>query len=154
MGRLHRLFAAGLIGAALASPPASAFLGGADVKDTRLVQAEKLVKDKDYAKAIPLLEQVIMANPRDADANNYLGYSHRKLGRMDQARDYYLAALRLEPNHRGANEYLGELYLEMNDLPKAEERLAVLARACQSRCEEYRDLKQAVDAFKAGKPRS
>lgn len=126
----------------------------ASARDSRLVDAERAVKAKDYKKAIGLLERMVADTPRSADAFNYLGYSHRKLGNRDQALTYYSRALQIEPSHRGANEYLGELYLDMNDLPKAEERLAVLSRVCGPRCEEYRDLREQVEKFKAGKPRS
>jgi hypothetical protein len=60
---------------------------------------------------------------------------------------YYTKALNKEPNHLGANEYMGELYLEMNDLPKAEERLAVLKSACGD-CDEYDDLEDEIDDYK------
>jgi Tfp pilus assembly protein PilF len=135
--------------AATADPEPSA-----PAKDARLVEAEKAVKAKNYAKAVGLLERVVADTPRNADALNYLGYSHRKLGNREQALTFYTRALAIDPNHRGANEYLGELYLDMNDLPKAEERLAVLLRACGPRCEEYRDLRAQIEKFKAGKPRS
>lgn len=137
-------FAAGSVDTAPSAP----------ARDSRLVEAEKAVKAKDYSKAIGLLERMVADTPRNADAFNYLGYSHRKLGNRDQALTYYTRALQIDPNHRGANEYLGELYLDMNDLPKAEERLAVLSRVCGARCEEYRDLREQVEKFKAGKPRS
>ena len=80
---------------------------------------------------------------------NYLGYSHRKLGHTEKALGYYQQALEIEPKHRGANEYLGELYLELKQLDKAEERLKVLSTACNA-CEEYVELKEKVEAFKNG----
>lgn len=110
-------------------------------------QAKDLVDAKAYAKAIPLLEQNLHDKGPSADTLNLLGFSYRKLGDTNKGLDYYLQALKLEPNHLGANEYLGELYLEMNDLPKAEDRLQVLKKACGS-CEESQDLQAAVDAFK------
>ena len=66
----------------------------------------------------------------------------------DEALEYYEKALKLKPNHVGANEYLGELYLEMKNLPKAEERLAVLAKACNG-CEEQKELEEKIADFKA-----
>ena len=85
----------------------------------------------------PLLQKSIQEKGEYADALNLLGYSNRKLGDKAKAMTYYTKALNMEPNHLGANEYMGELYLEMNDLPKAEERLAVLKNACGD-CDEYR----------------
>jgi Flp pilus assembly protein TadD len=110
-------------------------------------QAEELIDDEDYAEAIPLLQQSIQEKGEYADALNLLGYANRKLGDKAKAMTYYTKALNLEPNHLGANEYLGELYLEMNDLPKAEERLAVLKNACGD-CEEYDDLEDEIADYK------
>jgi len=86
-----------------------------------------------------------------ADWNNLMGYSHRKAKVPDYAaaEGYYNAALRIDPQHRGALEYSGELYLMMGDLPKAEERLAALDKACTFGCGELRDLRAAVASFKA-----
>ena len=111
--------------------------------------AVKLVKAENFAGAVPLLVQAIAADPKNADAFNYLGYSYRQIGDLDDALSAYGKALALEPKHRGANEYLGELYLKLGDLPKAEERLAVLDRACFLGCEEHRDLKEAIADYKA-----
>ena len=68
---------------------------------------------------------------------------------LAEAERYYDEALRIDPQHRGALEYSGELYLMTGNLPKAEERLATLDKACTFSCEEYRDLKRAVERYKA-----
>lgn len=117
--------------------------------DRNLAKAWDKIQDKNYRGAIDLLEDVVSAQPKNADALNLLGYSHRKLGNKDKALGYYTQALEIDPKHKGANEYLGELYLMMKDLPKAEERLAVLGSACAMKCDEYAELKAAIDAFKA-----
>ncbi len=109
----------------------------------------KLVDAGDYAGAILLLQKAIAADPTNADAHNYLGFSHRKLGNVDVALIQYRKALELDPKHRGANEYLGELYLDLNQLDKAKERLAVLDDACFFGCEEYRELKAKIKAHQA-----
>ena len=121
-------------------------------KDPTYAQARELFDTGDYAAAVPLLQKTVAADPRNADAFNYLGYSLRKTGNWDDAMASYLKALELEPKHRGANEYLGELYLEMDQLEKAKERLDVLDSACFFGCEEYRELKAAIKAYeqKAG----
>ena len=111
--------------------------------------AEQKIKAADYSGAIPLLEKVVTASPRNADALNLLGFSHRKLGHKEKALAYYNNALSVNPKHLGANEYLGELYLQMGLVAKAEERLAVLSGACSSSCEEYSELKKQIDDFKA-----
>ena len=91
------------------------------------------------------------ASAGNADWNNLMGYSLRKSGAPDlaAAERHYLEALRIDPKHRGALEYSGELYLMKGDLPKAEKQLAALDKVCFLPCEEYTDLKKAVQAFKA-----
>jgi tetratricopeptide (TPR) repeat protein len=116
-------------------------------------QAKKLVDGGQYAKAIPLLQKSIQQKGEYADALNLLGYSNRKLGDMAKAMTYYTKALNKEPEHLGANEYMGELYLELNNLPKAEERLGVLKNACGD-CEEYEELADKIDAYKAANGQS
>ncbi len=114
-----------------------------------LAKASELMDKGQFAEALPLLETASTAEPKNADILNALGYSHRKLGAIEPALDYYRKALEVEPKHRGANEYLGELYLELGELSKAEERLGVLDKACFFGCEEYTELKEAIKAFKA-----
>ncbi len=79
------------------------------------------------------------------------GFSHRKLGRFETARAFYRKALKLDPNHRGAREYLGELYLTLGDIKKAERELAALEDLCIFGCEEFTDLEKAVKTYKAGR---
>jgi tetratricopeptide (TPR) repeat protein len=107
------------------------------------------IAEKRWQAAIDELKA--MNDTGSADWNNLMGYSLRKLGVPDYgaAEKYYAEALRIDPKHRGALEYSGELYLMTGDLPKAEERLAALDRACLFSCEEYRDLKRAVERYKA-----
>lgn len=91
-------------------------------------------------------------NGRDADALNYLGFCHRKLGKYPEALSYYQRALSVNPKHKGANEYLGELYLLMKNLPKAEEQLAILKGLCPAGCEELEDLEADIADYKASPP--
>ena len=109
----------------------------------------KAVKAANYEKAIKRLSKVVSAKPGNADAWNYLGFSQRKLKRFDQALGAYQKALAIDPNHRGANEYLGELYLQTGDLAKAKERLKKLDDVCTFGCGEFDDLKQAIKAYEA-----
>ena len=112
--------------------------------------AERAVKAGDYADATTLLAKVLAHDPKNADAWNYLGFSNRKLGKLPDALADYEKALIIDPNHLGANEYLGELYLETGDMAKAKERLAKLDQICLFGCEEYRTLKAAIDAKAKG----
>lgn len=124
--------------------PSSTTAAGKDYE-----KAVSLVEAGDYNAAIPLLEQVVVDSPQSADAWNYLGFSNRKLGNYETALQYYDNALTIDPEHLGANEYMGELYLELNNLAKAEERLKVLDEACFFGCDPYYALKDAIAAYKA-----
>jgi tetratricopeptide (TPR) repeat protein len=110
-----------------------------------LGDAEAYIERGRYKDAIGVLRHIIEAEPRNADALNLLGYSLRKSGNYRQAQGFYLKALKIRPNHRGANEYLGELYVETGQLEKAKERLEALEAICGTGCREYRLLKTAID---------
>jgi len=112
---------------------------------------KKAVKEGDFRSAIAHLNKANEKNPGNADIHNLLGYSYRKLGDTDRALEHYRIALQINPKHRGANEYLGELYLETGQLANAEERLEVLDKACMWGCEEYDDLKEAIEKYKEKK---
>jgi tetratricopeptide (TPR) repeat protein len=115
----------------------------------KLAAARSQIAAKNWPAAIDELKKV--NDTGSADWNNLMGYSQRKAKTPDYAaaEKYYDAALRIEPAHRGALEYSGELYLMTGNLPKAEERLATLDKACKAACEEYADLKKSVARFKA-----
>jgi Flp pilus assembly protein TadD len=114
-----------------------------------LAAARAQIADKKWAAAIEELKRV--NDTGSADWNNLMGYSLRKAKTPDYvaAEQYYDAALRIDPKHRGALEYSGELYLMTGDLPKAEQRLAALDKACSFGCAEYTDLKKALQNYKA-----
>ena len=131
---------------AMGTGPAPSSLANADY-----AQAEKLIKEWKYAEAIPLLEKVVKAEPKNADAYNQLGYANRKLNKLPDARTHYAKALELEPEHKGALEYQGELYLMLDDVKSAETNLAKLDKLCTFGCSEYTDLKKAVEEYKKRK---
>jgi predicted Zn-dependent protease len=116
-------------------------------KSSEYQQARKLIDAGDYAAALPLLRQGVAREPKNA--YNELGFTQRKLGDRAGALAQYQKALALEPQHLGANEYLGELYLEMGDLARARERLRALDRACFFGCEEYDELEAAIADYEA-----
>jgi tetratricopeptide (TPR) repeat protein len=116
-------------------------------KDGYYEQGVKAVKSADYKKAIKLFNKVVATKPTNADAWNYLGLSNRKLKKFDQALSAYQKALAIDPKHRGANEYLGELYLQTGEPEKARERLNKLDDICFFGCEEFDDLKAAILAY-------
>ena len=103
---------------------------------------------RDWPAAIRALSSAALRDTRNADIQNYLGYAYRHTGQMDRAFEHYQRALQLNPRHRGAHEYLGEAYLLVNDLPKAEVHLAALEKICLIPCEEYDDLKKAIAEYR------
>lgn len=109
------------------------------------------IKTEDYENALVFLKKADQSLPENADILNLLGYSYRQLGVFESSLDYYHRALEIDPQHLGANEYLGELYLQTGELEKAQERLEVLADACWFGCEEYDELKEAIEAYKKEK---
>jgi tetratricopeptide (TPR) repeat protein len=115
--------------------------------DADFQRAKQAIAQYKYEKALGYLEKVQAAQPNNPDVLNLIGFSNRKLGNQSEALEYYDKALALQPTHVGANEYLGELYLEMKAPKKAEERLAVLKQACGN-CEEYTELKGKIEKFK------
>ncbi|MCW5664824.1 MAG: tetratricopeptide repeat protein [Piscinibacter sp.] len=115
----------------------------------KLAGARALIAENKWVAAIEELKRV--DDTGSADWNNLMGYSHRKARTPDYAaaERYYDAALRIDPQHRGALEYSGELFLMTGDLARAEQRLAALDKACFLPCSEYSDLKKAIAAYKA-----
>jgi tetratricopeptide (TPR) repeat protein len=99
-----------------------------------------------HADAVPFLAAVLREHPADPDALSLMGFSLRKSGKRQDALTYYMKALSIEPRHLGANEYLGELYVEVGDIERAKERLAVLEGACGKDCEQARDVAEAIEA--------
>ncbi len=118
-------------------------------KDSQYTEAVKAIKRGDYQAAIRLLETVVAKDERNADAYNLLAYSIRRSGDAPRAILLYEKALAIDPKHKGAHEYIGEAYLVLGDLARAKEHLAALDKLCFLPCEEYTDLKKAVQAYEA-----
>ena len=106
---------------------------------------KSMVDSGDYANALPALQALNAQSPNNPDVLNLIGFSLRKTGHADQALDFYNKALALKPDHLGANEYLGELYLELKQPEKAKERLETLRQACGGTCEEFTELQDKID---------
>ena len=103
---------------------------------------------KRYERALKFLIKSNKEKPNQADTLNYLGFTTRKLGNYEEGEKYYLLGLKIEPNHKGINEYLGELYVATNRIELAKQRLDVL-KNCN--CEEYEELKDIIDGNKKSK---
>jgi Flp pilus assembly protein TadD len=114
-----------------------------------LASARNLIQNKNWSAAIQELER--LQETQSADWHNLLGYSlrHARNPDLKMAKTHYEEALKIDPQHRGALEYSGELYLQMNQLPLAQERLEALNKVCPSGCEERNDLKEAISSYKA-----
>ena len=109
----------------------------------KLEKKDKIEKAKKlYLKAYKKLEKAYAKDKKNADILNYLGYTLRKTGDLEQAEVYYLKGLEIDSGHLGINEYLGELYVQTGRIELAKERLQVL-NGCK--CEEYDELKELIE---------
>ncbi len=111
-----------------------------------LLQARARITVEDYAYARHLLQDALPLQPDDADIHNLLGFTSRKLGRLREAHGHYERALTLEPEHRGALEYWGELHLMEDDVAAAGRLLDRLILLCPEGCEERHELEAAIAA--------
>lgn len=129
-----------------------------DVKaeNPNVVAGRKAIEAKDFKSAVGNLNKAVQDNPNDADAHTMLAYSYRKLGSFDKSMEHYQKALKIDSNHRNTHEYLGELYLDMNQPVNAEKQLQTLKKVCPlfGKCAEYNDLKNSIDQYKAKNSRS
>jgi tetratricopeptide (TPR) repeat protein len=113
-----------------------------------MIAARDHIKAERYKDAIPQLQKVIAQQPQNADAWNLLAYSQRKIDDLKASLENYKKALGIDPSHKDAHEYLGELYLRMGDLAKAEKQLKQLGNLCFFGCDQLDELKSAIAAYK------
>ena len=111
---------------------------------TDLTAIRSLIASKNFSSALAALKIADRNYPNNADINNLLGYSARNLKQNKAAATYYTKALRINPNHLGAIEYQGELFVVTKKISAAKSNLAKLKRLCGVNCEEYLDLKKAI----------
>ena len=123
-------------------------MSSTDAPDLTSVRAK--IKANNYAAALAELRD-LAEDSQQADVYNLLGFTLRKTGDFKTSLTYYTKALELQPDHKAAREYLGELYVETGNLAKAQEQLAILAKLCPSGCEEREDLQKAISAKSASK---
>jgi tetratricopeptide (TPR) repeat protein len=116
--------------------------------DIDLTSARAKIKAQDYKGALAELRDLAEDN-QNADVYNLLGFTLRKMGDYTTSLSYYTKALDLQPDHKAAREYLGELYVETGRMDKANEQLAVLTKLCPVGCEEREDLEKAIAAKKS-----
>lgn len=123
----------------------------ANKSNTDFVAGKRAIKSKEWKAAIEAFGKAAQSEPDNADIQNYLGYAYRNAGDMDNAFLHYERALRLDPKHRGAHEYVGQAYLLVGKPGKADEHLATLEKICGKGCEEYQDLAGAIAAYNKSK---
>jgi len=111
-------------------------------------KAAYLIKKEDYTVALVQLESEIAADPDNADAWNLTGFASRKLGDYARSEAAYDRALAINPKHKGALEYKGELYLTLGNLEGAEALFARLSKSCYFNCAERKQLAAAIEAYK------
>jgi tetratricopeptide (TPR) repeat protein len=108
------------------------------------LQAAGLINEGRYADALYSLRAAGLALGPHPDVLTYQGFANRKLGNYDTAISFYSAALKLDPNHRGANEYLGEYFVETGQIGKAKAQLVKLDLICEFGCEEAEELRRWI----------
>ena len=121
--------------------------------DTDLASARARIDAKDWAGASDVLQKAVARDPGNADYHNLLAYSIRKgpNPNMDLVFKHYGEALRINPKHRDAHEYIGEAYLMVGNVGKAKEHLTALDKLCFLPCGQFRDLKRAIERYEASK---
>ena len=143
-----------LLGLGLALLPAPALADPTDETpagaqlDPDYAAGRAAIEARNWDVAIWALSSAALRDTRDADIQNYLGYAYRHTGQLELAFKHYRRALQLNPRHRGAHEYIGEAYLMVKDLARAEEHLNALRSICLIPCEEYGDLEKAIAAYR------
>lgn len=137
------------------SSSSSSWSAGTKAESGELKSAKASLAGGDYAAAQAQLKTALAADPGNADLHNLYAYSVRKGANPDMqiVFKHYEEALRLDPKHRGAHEYLGEAYLMVGNPAKAKEQLAALDKLCLFSCEEYDVLKKAIAAYEAKAPK-
>jgi tetratricopeptide (TPR) repeat protein len=105
--------------------------------------AVRHIKAEEFGKAIPILFRLDKAYPDEPEVLNWLGFTHRKLKDYPKAKQFYDAALKVEPYYRPALEYQGMWFIETGDIPSAKANLAKLRQICAA-CEETKDLEEAL----------
>ena len=112
--------------------------------DADYVAGQAALKGGDDASAVRRFQSALKRFPEAADLHNELGFAHRRLRQMGKAFEHYRRALDLNPQHRGAHEYIGEAYLIVDDVERARLHLAALRSICLLPCDELKDLEQAI----------
>ncbi len=118
-------------------------------QDSNLLKKAKLeISSENFPRAIEFLEEELINSPNDADVWNLIGYSSRKMGNYEKAMKSYNKALYLDPSHKGALEYKGELFLQLGNVENAEKLLNKLNELCNFNCTERDLLRSSIQNYK------
>jgi tetratricopeptide (TPR) repeat protein len=123
--------------------------------DPVIEQAQAAIAKSDWKQAQDITREAVTKNPGNADYHNLYAYSIRKGENpsMDEVFRHYNEALRIDPDHRNAHEYLGEAYLMAGNLDQAKEHLRILDKLCFFPCEQYTMLKKAIADYETKQAR-
>ena len=116
-----------------------------------LADVRELIESEKYHDALVLLTKLEKESPENAEVQNLLGYSYRKIGDLERSMPAYERALHLNPIHKGALEYQGELFLALGQLDKAIENLNKLRKICPVSCTELEELKNEIAEWRSNK---
>src|SRR5215475_8971094 len=116
--------------------------------DPDFAAGKKAMAAGDWNGAIAVLKSAALRDTRNADIQNYIGYSYRRLRELEPAFAHFQRALTFNPRHRAAHQHMGEAYLTIGNLAAAEEHLAALERICLIPCDEYGDLQRVIAKYK------
>lgn len=124
---------------------------GAQVTNPHHAAIKKAADAKDYEGVIQAAQRGLASDSSNADFHNMFAFGHRNKPNPDMALvfKHYNEALRLDPWHAGAHEYLGEAYVMVGNIAKAKEHLERVRLSCQGRCAEYQKLEKAIQAASA-----
>jgi len=86
-------------------------------------------------------------NQDDPRVQTMIGFTLRKLGRVDEAFGYYFKALASRPGATTTRQYLGEAYLQIGEPGKAREQLAEIAKRCGVACDDYTALAEEIARY-------
>ena len=125
--------------------------GPATRADPMMERYSAAAERQDWKGAAAAMQAAVAKEPANADYHSLYAYSLRKGGtpEMDLVFKHYNEALRLDPRHRGAHEYLGEAYLMVGNVAKAKEELSALDKLCFFGCSEYNELKKSISEHEA-----
>jgi tetratricopeptide (TPR) repeat protein len=105
--------------------------------------AIKLINKKKYDNAIKKLMDLVDVSSSDftkADVYNEIGFAFRKSEDFDNASKYYIKALSENPNHLGALEYQGEMFVDLGQKDKALANLMKLKEIVGEKNAYYKEL--------------